>query len=357
VKEQCQRERGGGSRRRPAVHYENRRRRVGGLDRSNATCPAGVRPRKAGPNQYDAFGNITISSGSHATSFTYRFSTKPRDSITGLYYYGYRWYDPLTGRWPSRDPIEEAGGVNLYGFVANYGVNGIDLYGLARERQDCERQTIGIRLKDLEIDPRGAGFFGVAGRVSLGFRGSRTKCCKVCDDGSVKSTFSFQGIISLDSIVEITGGPQFNAVWGGWGVRGRVGAYGSIEARAQFGGGWTWDQCERKLSLNIGGGIFAEAKLGVGFQGSLVLGGRAIEATGFFGGYARLNIRKDLVCNEKSCNFKAIQETGEAGISGQVSAQFWGKSWSYRHDFGTMEFGSNQTLVDKDFATPGEMKP
>jgi RHS repeat-associated protein len=34
-------------------------------------------------------------------------------------YYGYRFYDPETGRWPSRDPIEEMGGLNLYGFTFN----------------------------------------------------------------------------------------------------------------------------------------------------------------------------------------------------------------------------------------------
>jgi hypothetical protein len=27
-------------------------------------------------------------------------------------YYGYRYYDPETGRWPSRDPIGEPGGIN-----------------------------------------------------------------------------------------------------------------------------------------------------------------------------------------------------------------------------------------------------
>ncbi len=46
-------------------------------------------------------------------------------------YYGYRYYDPVTGRWPSRDPIEELGGVNLYGCVGNDGVGNIDLLGLA----------------------------------------------------------------------------------------------------------------------------------------------------------------------------------------------------------------------------------
>ena len=49
---------------------------------------------------------------------------------TGLYYYGYRYYDPETGRWLNRDPIEEQGGYNLYGFVANDGVNAIDVIGL-----------------------------------------------------------------------------------------------------------------------------------------------------------------------------------------------------------------------------------
>ena len=36
----------------------------------------------------------------------------------------------LTGRWPSRDPIEEQGGLNLYGFVGNDGVGSWDSLGL-----------------------------------------------------------------------------------------------------------------------------------------------------------------------------------------------------------------------------------
>lgn len=45
-------------------------------------------------------------------------------------YYGYRYYDPVTGRWPSRDPIEERGGVNLYGFIGNNPFSSIDILGL-----------------------------------------------------------------------------------------------------------------------------------------------------------------------------------------------------------------------------------
>jgi RHS repeat-associated protein len=81
--------------------------------------------------EYDPFGKTTVATGPKANDFAHRFSTKPLDLTTGLYYYGYRFYDPETGRWPSRDPIEEMGGLNLYGFVGNDGVNRWDLLGLA----------------------------------------------------------------------------------------------------------------------------------------------------------------------------------------------------------------------------------
>lgn len=35
----------------------------------------------------------------------------------------------MTGRWPSRDPIEEEGGLNLYGFVWNNSIIYIDILG------------------------------------------------------------------------------------------------------------------------------------------------------------------------------------------------------------------------------------
>lgn len=49
---------------------------------------------------------------------------------TRIHYYGFRYYDPVTGRWPSRDPIAERGGLNLYGFVYNDGINYHDNLGL-----------------------------------------------------------------------------------------------------------------------------------------------------------------------------------------------------------------------------------
>jgi hypothetical protein len=42
----------------------------------------------------------------------------------------------MTGRWPSRDPIEERGGMNLYGFVGNNGVSSWDRLGLVGPYHD-----------------------------------------------------------------------------------------------------------------------------------------------------------------------------------------------------------------------------
>jgi RHS repeat-associated protein len=101
--------------------------------------------------EYDAFGNLTVEPDKTATGFiefAHKFSTKPQDQESGLYYYGYRYYDPVTGRWPSRDPIEELGGTNLYGMVLNGSVNRIDVLGLCEEGEVVYHI---IDINDIEI--------------------------------------------------------------------------------------------------------------------------------------------------------------------------------------------------------------
>lgn len=78
--------------------------------------------------RYDSFGNLKVASGSLDQPF--QFSTKRYFADLGLNYYGYRYYAPGIGRWLRLDPLEEAGGLNLYGFVQNDPVNRIDPNGL-----------------------------------------------------------------------------------------------------------------------------------------------------------------------------------------------------------------------------------
>lgn len=83
---------------------------------------------------YDPFGNVLADAGSiqDVELLPFQFSTKYTDKESGLLYYGYRYYDPVTGRWPSRDPVEEEGGINLYGMVGNELVRNVDVLGLYR---------------------------------------------------------------------------------------------------------------------------------------------------------------------------------------------------------------------------------
>lgn len=63
--------------------------------------------------KYDAYGNLVRQSGSLASANVYRFSSKEFHAASGLYYYGYCWYAPNLQRWPTRDPLGEAGFQNL----------------------------------------------------------------------------------------------------------------------------------------------------------------------------------------------------------------------------------------------------
>jgi RHS repeat-associated protein len=79
--------------------------------------------------EHGPFGEILRATGPMATANPFRFSTKFRDDETGLLYYGYRYYDPITGRWYSRDPIEERGSKSPYSFVDNLPVTAFDIDG------------------------------------------------------------------------------------------------------------------------------------------------------------------------------------------------------------------------------------
>jgi RHS repeat-associated protein len=96
--------------------------------------------------EYDPFGNLTRDKHNTADDAPYLFSSKPRDLETGLYYYGFRQYDPMLGRWPSRDPIGEGGEPNLYGFIGNESIAFVDAVGLIRRppRQGDQKSVFSI---------------------------------------------------------------------------------------------------------------------------------------------------------------------------------------------------------------------
>ena len=59
--------------------------------------------------EYGPFGEPLRVSGAMEKANPFRFSTKYTDEETDFLYYGFRYYNPSTGRWPNRDPIGELG--------------------------------------------------------------------------------------------------------------------------------------------------------------------------------------------------------------------------------------------------------
>src|SRR5206468_379001 len=86
---------------------------------------------EAASYRYDPFGNTISQSGGLADANVYRFSSKEIHAASGMYYYGYRFYDPNLQRWINRDPLSETGGLNLYRFVGNRPVQALDPFGLS----------------------------------------------------------------------------------------------------------------------------------------------------------------------------------------------------------------------------------
>jgi RHS repeat-associated protein len=79
---------------------------------------------------YSPFGYRVSATGALADVNPYQFSSKERDSFTGFYYYGLRYYNPEEGRWLNRDPLGENGSPHLYCYVANEPSGALDPYGL-----------------------------------------------------------------------------------------------------------------------------------------------------------------------------------------------------------------------------------
>jgi hypothetical protein len=339
---------------------EKPRRFVGVLDRSEATCPAGVSSREAAANQlydgdsgeivgqyeYDPYGNTIKAEGQAARENNIRFSTKEYDSSTGLYYYGYnrseveidrsnatcpkggeaiKYYDPVTGRWPSRDPIGERGGVNLYAFVGNDGINSIDLFGLSQKR-NCRSlsKNLSINLDTDRLGPK-VGFISLSGSQSIDLSLGGETCEECCSDGTWKEVTRGVWSIGLSGSISITGGPQFEGKIPGteFGVDGFIGIRGTVSGNASGSINITNDGCT--------GNIEGSGTVDVNLSGSLTGGGaltanigrlefdvaRATVTGSISRGYSA-----SLNCDESGCSLESLTPSSgwQKSVTGTVCA-------------------------------------
>lgn len=99
----------------------------------NVTCLINTNGLVLARYNYDPYGNLLGMNGPLAEANSYRFSSKEWNANAGLYYYGFRFYEPNLQRWLNRDPIAESGGINMFAVLMNNLVFGVDLFGLSGE--------------------------------------------------------------------------------------------------------------------------------------------------------------------------------------------------------------------------------
>ncbi len=76
---------------------------------------------------YDVYGKRTKVSGDLSSDFG--FTGHYEHGVSSLTLAPFRAYDAVMGRWISRDPIEESGGLNLYGYVGGNVAGAVDPLG------------------------------------------------------------------------------------------------------------------------------------------------------------------------------------------------------------------------------------
>ena len=101
---------------------------------------------------YSPFGVVSAQCGTFAAANPLRFACEYADDDMAMVYYNYRHYEPIAGRWLSRDDVDEIG---LYLFCRNNVVASLDLLG---------KRSYSYEI-NLEQTPAGFSFYA---RVSVG---------------------------------------------------------------------------------------------------------------------------------------------------------------------------------------------
>ncbi len=165
--------------------------------------------------EYQSYGKAIINNDmdNNGTIFTLnqRLPGQYADEETGLYQNWNRYYNPETGRYISRDPINLNGGINLYGYTDASPLNYIDPTGLVCDELNNDRtQRNSILMEGVE----GVLFYG--GGVAAGF-GMAASVATVGPIVGVAGVFvmggSFIGatLSSLNVLVGITAGTEKQA--------------------------------------------------------------------------------------------------------------------------------------------------
>jgi hypothetical protein len=224
----------------------------------------------------------------------------------------------VTGRWPSRDPIGEDGGINLYGFVGNDPISVVDIYGLA-EFSECSKITLTLPT----ISAKYKVFSKEASGV-LKLSGSK-ETCKCCDGKKGDFTKSISGNVTASlGLAGATGDLPGGIGWYGLRFRGALQGSGEFKGEATDCSG---DDLDYSLEVSVGGSfgvdVGGEVKAHVGwfdFRAGIV-GSGTVNLTGW-------TLKGD--CSGTSCNNFSLTPggvNGSIGVTAHLGNKSISKSW------------------------------
>jgi RHS repeat-associated protein len=159
--------------------------------------------------EYDAWGKVIGVYNSAGTELPesaignrYLWQGREYDFATSLFYFRARWYDPVAGRWLSKDPIGISGGLNQYVFCANNPVNFIDPYGLITLAEHYSRNN--NQTGQLPPNPKAAKETEWNGNVPADYhrqgQGAAGNVKYVSPDGHYEAVYNKNGNLVTDPV-------------------------------------------------------------------------------------------------------------------------------------------------------------
>lgn len=97
--------------------------------------------------EYFPYGGASIMAAKNQTEVKnkhYHYSGKEKDGVTGLYYYGMRYYCPWLARWTCTDPAGTIDGLNVYAFVKGNPVTSVDVGGMVGKERSVRKFLVGL---------------------------------------------------------------------------------------------------------------------------------------------------------------------------------------------------------------------
>lgn len=180
--------------------------------------------------EYMAFGETFVEEQNAADPLDYLFNGKEQDRITGLYYYGARYYDPVASMWASVDPMaEKYAGHNVFAYVSWRPLQNTDPLGMSEEVavEDCNPPTARKLFGDM-VGTASSGLKGMDAAFKL--KGATKMIANdigVLDDA--------MGLMSLGCEISNNGLEDALVGYGGEQVGGKLGSIVGIKGGIEVG--------------------------------------------------------------------------------------------------------------------------